>query len=909
MEDESCLPSHGPFQEDDVAAAADTPGQSHAEPSTSQHSQNWEASHDDTTDSHDLSNNATTDPPESESPSTSMASNDSLSEAVLNTHEQMQPPSATQDDPATELPLFLAGPQEDLTANPVQSLPVDLESISALPTQCPNDHQEHYEAQSSCPGNAPALPGQYPTTFQVNPEAEPIDQDIEIEDGNDSTNESNYINQRLSPLLQKELRQLQKRTERPYDPAIDDPKPRWQSYNPLFHAVGEACEDIVQSMNDLFQQAQCSSPSILKVGEHLKAHSKFQTPSPKTIGLLGDSGVGKSSLINSLLSTPGLALTDAGSRACTNNTIEYCYRFDNQTRPYAICIYFLEAKERRRMIRQHFRDYALHKQSDQDMDSNEFQLSFMRSQTAVETFQTLFRDRDEFADQTRIHEFLDSATMSSRDARLSKLLDWIEELLSEYDLVDDVLRLSAGTPAELSKVIEPFVKTPASASEDSIPPSPWPIVHRVKIGLDSALLGEGLIIADVPGISDTNRTRVTNAFRYLRQCEFLLVCGNIARIETNPEVLSQLTKAFRTHGSNKALIATKADLIGESNDAQARMAENETVAELRGELENVSQEHKTLTEQWKALRKQKRHGNSDLHGRLDDLAEYKALLEQVEKGRCMQVRSGRTSQGLQSIYNAATGDYEKLEVWCVSNAGYNAHLQVCSESSFPIPIEHTGIPALRLRLKHLTEHAKVQNMQFRFQHALPNLLTTAELWANPTGAERLEGLTSIVAKGIEACEKILERHSTDLTIACQTQLLRPIQTKLDTWTAQSLAISQPWTDNKKWKANTFYAFLRRDGKHKTPTKGYHDWNEMLLQPAVATLNPAWSDFEDTVSGTFVSCVETLKSLVDKIKEDLGHSHGGALISLHVFYEKLSRQKPILEMRVAEERRAFENKIK
>ena len=704
----------------------------------------------------------------------------------------------------------------------------------------------------------------------------------------------------LSPFLQKQVDELKAWKDRPYNPEKDEPAPNWQSFNPHFKQIDIDCSKIVKGMNDLLNRVSASNPCLKVFKNSLENRSKFRPPEPILVGLLGNSGVGKSSLINSLLSVPGLALTDSGTRACTNNIIEYCYSFPNQQSPYSVKIYFFDAAKRRKVLNEHLQNYVMHQRVGQDMEEEGRSESFMTSETSFEVLSTLFNDRPEFANPTRGRAFLDKELDGPGREILGAMCQWLDELLRSYDVVEDALDLNADTPEDLAKVVEPFIKTPFIADNEPAQASPWPIVRLVKIGLDCPLLREGIVIADVPGVSDTNVTRVSYAYLHLRRCNFLLVCADISRIETDRSTQSHLSRAFKTNGSMKALVATRADVIGDSNELQSRAAQNELVRELRMVLERMNEDVKSLNDQKKKL-KSKTPGEVLLQ--LSELSEAKKMLEKIERGQYMRIRNQQAKRSLRATYKIATGDASELEVWFVSNSEYMLQLEAYDED-LPIPVEYSGVPALRLRLKHLTEAAKVEKRRFYVQHVLPDVLTSIEIWSNPVGAKRHDGLVNIVSQGLEGCEEIAERHLRALIEAFNESLLNVVGENVQRWKDESRAISRAWTDKRVWKVQTFVAFLRKHGKHKTSKKPFQNWNNDLHAPVLATLTPAWATFEGAVANIFGYCTDLLKELLNKVKEELNQSHGAALIPLHLFYQKIDYQKAVFENIVSTERANF-----
>lgn len=83
--------------------------------------------------------------------------------------------------------------------------------------------------------------------------------------------------------------------------------------------------------------------------------------------------------------------------------------------------------------------------------------------------------------------------------------------------------------------------------------------HRVY--LKSPILEQDVIIADVPGGSDVNYFRTTNASQYLQKCDMTIVVAKIDRVADDPSFRSLYLEAYRRRRSGSViLVATKSDV-------------------------------------------------------------------------------------------------------------------------------------------------------------------------------------------------------------------------------------------------------------------------------------------------------------------------------------------------------------
>lgn len=158
----------------------------------------------------------------------------------------------------------------------------------------------------------------------------------------------------------------------------------------------------------------------------------------------------------------------------------------------------------RTIIQHEFRAYYNYSIANNNVEDQELQEELCASQeTAVETFQALFANRDEFRDEDAMKDFFCTAKSAEDKNMLPILHKWVEGILIEHGADGGLLRLNAHTVEELAGKVGPFANTCTSTymanDEGRRTPSLWPLVEIIRVGLQSRLLKHGLIIADLPG--------------------------------------------------------------------------------------------------------------------------------------------------------------------------------------------------------------------------------------------------------------------------------------------------------------------------------------------------------------------------------------------------------------------------
>ena len=131
----------------------------------------------------------------------------------------------------------------------------------------------------------------------------------------------------IDKALQAEVGTIIAGIGRPYSAAKETPS--LAAFHPSFQMVERICSEILGGAVWILQKSPYQHPETTKLLGSMLEHQTIAYPKAKRIGLMGDSGVGKmlytpqrmqsdeqhigkSSLINSLLDTPGLAFQVSG---------------------------------------------------------------------------------------------------------------------------------------------------------------------------------------------------------------------------------------------------------------------------------------------------------------------------------------------------------------------------------------------------------------------------------------------------------------------------------------------------------------------------------------------------------------------------------------------------------------------
>lgn len=267
----------------------------------------------------------------------------------------------------------------------------------------------------------------------------------------------------------------------------------------------------------------------LDAAEWLKSIENLQKQAeqPKTIvGVVGNTGAGKSSVINAMLDEERLVPTNC-MRACTAVVTEISYNYEDI--PYRAEIEFITEKDWERELQVLFSDL---------LDSNG-NVSREASNQDSEAGVAYAKIKAVYPKYT--HEMLTKTTA---------------EKLLKHPAVQKVLGgkkdIADSNPAAFYKHLQSYVdskeKTTGAENKSARTSTEieyWPLIKVVRIYVKAAALSTGAVIVDLPGVHDSNAARARVAEGYMKQCTGLWIVAPITRAVDDKAAKSLLGETFK----------------------------------------------------------------------------------------------------------------------------------------------------------------------------------------------------------------------------------------------------------------------------------------------------------------------------------------------------------------------------
>lgn len=470
--------------------------------------------------------------------------------------------------------------------------------------------------------------------------------------------------------------------------------------------------------------------------------SCFQPLSTRTVGFVGDSGVGKSSLLNSLLDCRGLARTTNNGAACTCVVTEYHYHGDDD---FVIEVEKFSIEELHDQLSELlgcYRNFYAHGES---LDEEARKDLEARANIATDMFRAMFRgflqDDDWLLEESQdaileqFHEWMTSATSNGLQSPSSQVVTSLEQCSS-------------------------LLMQLTSEALDAEVPAAWPYIRKIKCSLNAHILSKGLVLVDLPGLRDLNSARRNITERYIRNCHEIFAVCNIGRATTDVGVKSVFDLARDARLRHIGIVCTKSDDMNpeEIKDDWGK-EQGRKIRKLMTSLRSIGDDLRKTDEEL-ATFDDLPNMDTDTQRELLELLEVKRSLEKQRnaedyelKRYAIEMRNSYVVGRLRETYQDHTAA-ETLHIFCVSNTMYWD--KRTAEKSVAEPfLNLSGIIAIRKHCTAMVAASQLRASNNFLENDVPTLLSEIELWVQ-------SGLGSSSAEQKEAIRRVLDRVEEQL---------------------------------------------------------------------------------------------------------------------------------------------------
>ncbi|KAF2866503.1 hypothetical protein BDV95DRAFT_504588 [Massariosphaeria phaeospora] len=584
--------------------------------------------------------------------------------------------------------------------------------------------------------------------------------------------------------------------------------------------------------------------------------SRFESVRTRTVGLVGGSRMGKSSIINSLLDHPCLAQSSSENGQSIPIITEYRFRPAYYDEPFNIEIDYMGIDEIKELIDELIRTWrAYHAPALQDVEMGDERSDIKtRSEVAWQTLRVMFRSHTIFT-----KDFL-LGYQDEADIPLVEILQqWALEFLDGRPggLHTNTWSVAAFSLEECIDELDAFISDPV---EESMP-ALWPFIRVVRVYLRASLLQTGLVLADCPAPHKLDFARARQTERYLRNCHEIFAVTTIGHALSDNAV-SDIVKRFGRHRPLQ-IICTK------SEDVVARTVERKDPT-VSLQVRTWRQQIEVLKKQVKRNEAQRRHG---VPGALAEELRTRDMLQDLEHGLKRFLVERRNRQVATELIGRYAEDIQlgDLQVFCVSNMDYIEHRydeQIRAESR----LELSGIVNLRRYCHSIPARAQFEAAATFVKYSVPAFLGSLRQWAVTDLDDTADEKTAEVCRLIKHLEGIAIKKlvlpsaqvhitRTNLNHEFAAAIVLPIREHRSEWRNAALETNKEWT---KWDPERFATFCHQSGTHDTETTGPRNWNEELIAPMRLHLQSNWGFFQESVDESQEELIASLLQTFDEI---------------------------------------------
>ncbi|GAB1738050.1 hypothetical protein NU219Hw_g2558t1 [Hortaea werneckii] len=683
----------------------------------------------------------------------------------------------------------------------------------------------------------------------------------------------------------------------PYDASVKEILPHSPVYTEDFEKLEKGVADLIRLLAEPIQDTEFRNGVVNGLLDEITDRTKGGFEEDVRVALIGGMKAGKSALINSLLSVGMIARQGDAGGSTTWVVQEFVRTLAKQTMPFAAEIKLFNQEDRQSILRSMLADFYHASPNDDDpfdgpKDSDQVTEDFTTQQTSITVFRALFSDKKQFRTKTAAYDFLAEAECEDDDAILSQLYQWAEELVSSRTK-DGVVMHQASTTQTLLWEIAPYLYTVEERDGEPIT-SLWPFVSHIKFGLDNKLLKHGITLVDLPGLSDANKVRVSNAMNHLRNCTHYMIVAEIGRASDDRFIRDHMSRGCFTRGPGRTmLVLTHADSIDEATAVSGTPKEMREIASLQQKVCELDEQRSQVMAKIRSTKPPKKYEHMCER---DDIDVAMRQAQAQEQELRIHLRSKFVVKEMRELYAELTPDPVPLPVFCVGNAAYRKHQAGYSTADPNTPtltVVGTNIPRLREHLLLAPADGKSNEMQHTVVTQLPILLSSFRLYVSKTHMARKDEIRAIVVEPQRQFPEVIDQLFHQMMEDAEKHVLAPLMLEEHEWTMEASKLCRLWA--KQWSTNIHLNMLKKEGIRKDKGKNGQviSWNDQLLalkaeqmQECFRELNKAWEGYSKVITREMTKLVTTMST---SIRNDPQVT----LMALKPFLEHLYVEKPAI----------------
>lgn len=364
---------------------------------------------------------------------------------------------------------------------------------------------------------------------------------------------------------------------------------------------------VAEKLDAILSTCPAGIKGSLDLSQAVKNLRSQNTKAKVIIGVIGPTGAGKSSVINSILDEERIVPTNC-MRACTAVVTEIAYNHGEQ--PYAAEIDFITADEWKKELK-------ILSQDLENSEGNDYAIAEAKARAVYPALEDVLQSSpDELIQHKSVCNIL-GTKISFDDDDPSRFYDYLQSYVDSKKKNKKRNRKN-GAKSETKSQID---------SE----PEFWPLIRAVRIYVKAPVLSTGAVIVDLPGTQDSNAARAAVAEKYREKCTGLWIVSPINRAVDDKAAQNLLGDSARTQlkmdcGFNGVTFVC-------SMTDQIRFAEVRDALDMNAEFSLLSEKLREIREKRESLQNALKLFRSEKTETTASLKEIDKQLEALEEAR------------------------------------------------------------------------------------------------------------------------------------------------------------------------------------------------------------------------------------------------------------------------------------
>ncbi|KAM7199901.1 nuclear GTPase SLIP-GC [Naviculisporaceae sp. PSN 640] len=359
----------------------------------------------------------------------------------------------------------------------------------------------------------------------------------------------------------------------------------------------------------------------------LKSINELETsarPTRTIVGVVGNTGAGKSSVISAVLDEERLLPTNC-MRACTASPTEISFNYsENPDELYRADVEFITSDEWIKELQGLYTDL---------LDGNG-EVSRECTNQDSEAGIAYAKIKAVYPKKTKEMISQSNPMGLANEPAVRKVLG-------------STKNLKATTAASIYRQLQTYVDSKEKNTDKSM--EYWPLIKVVRIYTKASALSTGACLVDLPGVQDSNAARAAVAAKYMKECTGLWIVAPITRAVDDKTAKSLLGDTFRRQlkydGSYSAVtfICSKTDDISVTEAAESLEIEDE-IHDSWTRVQELEENNRNIRSQISDLRAERDNCDDRIDEVEQEWEKWDALASKISDGETVYAPSDKPTK-------------------------------------------------------------------------------------------------------------------------------------------------------------------------------------------------------------------------------------------------------------------------